>query len=307
MNDMRNEAVYSSYEDFIQAMVRLRFVVLVGVNLVPADRPGSHIGFHDDLNDVWHLIPTHKVKEVIQHPELHPYASLKLRDTQGRQEYAEYLTKLVNGEPVDTLSELVPQFTQAPEGTYTVDPNHPQLKSVMNPIQQKEELFRSLGYYDEVTDYRREVSLYDAFPECRLHLKIKLLEKPDRIGDTDMLQAGKDNPVCGVRMIVRFLETDEEVPQDHPMWDDILIEGEGPWMTMRGQAGTPVRVLHPKAATDANPPLHWTKRDVVYAMVQTALATRDGFEWFGGVDLHHVAPEALVNLNDGSWAVSYAS
>jgi hypothetical protein len=51
----------------------------------------------------------------------------------------------------------------------------------------------------------------------------------------------------------------------------------------------------------------FTIRDLAEAIAETERQTRDGSEWFGGIDVHHVYFEGLMLDEDGVWSIAWGS
>ncbi len=114
------------------------------------------------------------------------------------------------------------------------------------------------------------------------------------------LAAPTDSKVVSLRLRPEVYVEEED--DFRSLTEDELsgIAYRGARITLRGESGDAVTHAAPNGEA-------FTVQELLDAVAETELRTRDASEWLGGVDVHHVFFEGLEPESDGVWAIVWGS
>lgn len=131
-------------------------------------------------------------------------------------------------------------------------------------------------------------------------LEIELTAPTERIGNLENVRATPDAQIKSLTLAAEVFNRQTDTFRDLTDEERQSVAFQAPQITLRGEGGG--AVTH-----DAPNGEFFTVQALLNAVAATERQTRDDSEWFGGVDVHHVFFEGIVEGEDGVWEIYWGS
>jgi hypothetical protein len=143
-------------------------------------------------------------------------------------------------------------------------------------------------------------------PELRLlntisgQLHIELTIPAERIPNTANLRAVPEARIVAVKLEPTIFERNSRTFRAPTAEELASIAFRAPQIRLRGKAGVVIKAAAPNGE-------YFTVAQMLAAIEDAELLSRNQTEWFGGVDIHHTMFAGLQANSDGTWSILWES
>ncbi len=131
-------------------------------------------------------------------------------------------------------------------------------------------------------------------------LEIVLNNEPQNLNNLDNLKAPPNSSIESLRLVPTIFDPTDGVHRDLTESEISQIAFNKPSIELFGVSKEIISHTAPNEQ-------HFTVANLLQAIEDTEKSTRENSEWFGGINIHHIALEGISLCQDGTWRICWGS